>query len=493
MSRSLLTTPPRETRATAWLLLAAVLTLGALIGASTAHAISPTFVAEAKLDLCPEYQLGGVTIEVKFRVGVDATYQDATILSQQILDSQHGVFRVALPSGYGTVPLNVAAFCRNGYGLGKPSNEIPITNCQALALIDQDNDGIPNDMEDTDCGNYFSPADRSNPENVDTDGDGVRDLVELLSGTDAINPGSSPRPYIFASAPFDPDGDGNSQPIVFRPSSSTWFIRDANGPGNHQSFPFGTTGDVPFTYTPRNAGEDVGVVRTANRNLTWLFHGAGFLRNTGLRETSIPFGIYGDNLIPGPWELPGVTNPAVARLFNGYWSFFFYRADGTIRTVVWGVNGDIPKPDDYDGDGIFDVAVYRPSTFTTYAILSSNGSALIQTFGGPTVDHTVRGDFTGDGKSDISFWEPLSALFTSLTSDNGFDEALGAAKDPDHYQELTLGTYFVTLPLNWQLIGHKLHYSVVDHATGVRTYLPDNSSGSTPVTTQWGLPGDAQG
>lgn len=493
MDRSTSSEANARERRLAPLVLAAVLTIGAILAASTAHAISPTFVADAKLNLCPEYQLGGVAIEVKFRVGTDQTYQPATVVSENILDSRSGIFRVELPSGYGTVPLNVAAFCRNGFGLSKPSNEVPITNCQALSLIDQDSDGIPNDMEDLDCSNYFSPADRSNPENVDTDGDGVRDLVELLSGTDAINPGSSPRPYVFASAPFDPDADGTAQPVVFRPSSATWFIRDRNGIGNHLSFPFGTTTDVPITYTPRNGTSDVGVVRTIGRNLTWLLHGDGFLRTTNARETAIPFGIYGDNLVPGPWETAGVTNPAVARLFNGYWTFFFYLADGSIRTQVWGVNGDIPKPDDYDGDGIFDVAVYRPSTFTTYAIASSDGHAIIHTFGGPTVDHTVRGDYTGDGKSDISFWEPLSALFTSLTSDNGFDDALGAAQDPGHFQQLQLGTYFVTLPLNWQLINGKLHYTVIDHATGIRTYLPDNSSGSTPVSIQWGLPGDAQG
>ena len=74
----------------------------------------------------------------------------------------------------------------------------------------------------------------------------------------------------------------------------------------------------------------------------------------------------------GRWEKPGVSSAAVARLFNGHWTFFIKLSDGTIRQQVWGGNGDLPKPADYDGDGITDIAVFRPGSGQTFVIRSTS-------------------------------------------------------------------------------------------------------------------------
>ncbi|REK46149.1 MAG: hypothetical protein DWQ47_00005, partial [Acidobacteria bacterium] len=39
----------------------------------------------------------------------------------------------------------------------------------------------------------------------------------------------------------------------------------------------------------------------------------------------------------------------------------------------WGANGDVPSPGDFDGDGRFDPAVWRPSDRTWYIFGSTNG------------------------------------------------------------------------------------------------------------------------
>lgn len=475
----------------------------------SAFCANDTFPAQVTLTLCPEYQFGGVTIELAYTAGAATDERTPVITAEGNFDPQTNskTYDILLPNYYTTIPFNVFAYCRNRFGRGARSNIVSISNCDSLALRDDDGDGIPNNQEDTNCDNFYSPGDRSNPNNVDTDGDGVRDLVELISGTDPSNPGDSPRPIIFSGGPFDPDGDiasgGSSNPVVWRPSNGNWYIRDFQNTGNHLTFQFGLRGDIPFVYNPQPTPpsttifSDVGVIRNQNNKLDWYFHGPGLeVRNTdgsSVRENLLEFGLFGDNIVLGPWEHPQISNPAVARLFNDTWSFFIYQSDGSVRQVDFGHDGDVPKVQDYDGDGLFDIAVYRPSEGKTFVIYSSDSSTHIFHFGTGTADFSVRGDFTGDGKDDISFWEPITAMFTTMTSDNGFNEAGAAAKDPLYYQELQLGIYITHVPLNWNYQNGRMLYTVVDHQLGLRYFRQDNLPSNPPLSVQWGLPGDSQG
>ncbi len=471
------------------------LSLLALFSAGVAEAqLGSTFDAKATLTLCPEYRFGGVEVDVKYTVGVDPTVFDAEVIDSKINSEENtGTFTLRLPSFYGVLPFNVQAFCRSSRGTSDSSNSLSISNCDNLANYDVDQDGIPNHFEDTNCDNFFSPGDASNPDNVDTDGDGVRDLVEGLQGFDPTNPGDSPRPFVFSGQSFDPDGDDNANAVVWRGSVGTWFVKDFGNAGNTIAFPFGLPADIPFTYAPAGLTSNVGVIRFVGNQLQWLFRGAGFLRSSGQRATTINFGLFGDNIILGPWENPGVTSPAVARLFNNQWTFFVFLSDGSIRSQNWGGNGDIPKVQDYDGDGLFDIAVFRPSTSQTFIIRSGDNEVVTYDFGTGTADHTVRGDYTGDGIGDVSFWEPISGLFTVMTSDNGFNPSRAQAKDPDHYRELQLGLFNVHLPINWNVQNGQLLFTVVYHNSGLRFFRPDNESSNQPQVFQWGLPGDHQG
>lgn len=465
------------------------------LSAPSGVALSATLQARVKLQLCAEYPFGGVSASVKYRVANGTEFFDADVITQSIdTNTNSGTFEIELPSTLGTQELHVSAFCHNSFGGSDSSNVVTTSNCVSLSTIDSDLDGLPNNFEDTNCDNFFSPGDSSNPDNLDSDGDGIRDLIEVLSQTDPTNPGSSPRPRVWAGGPIDNDGDGNSNPIVWRNSNGYWFIRDFITPGNNLAFQYGLPGDIPFAYDAKGIPTTgVGVIRTTNNQFNWLFRGPGFIRNNASAESIIQFGVFGDNIVPGPWEEPGVTNPAVARLFNGGWTFYVYLADGSLRIQPWGRNGDVPFVSDYDGDGIFDIAVFRPEEQNIYSINSTDLRVSIFNFGTGTAEFTFRGDVTGDGKDDISFWEPINGMFSTMTSDNGFDDAAARAKDPDHYSETQLGLYFVHLPLSWNQSNGKTLYSVVDHASGWRFVRDDNDLSNPIEALQWGLPGDAQG
>ena len=462
----------------------------------SAIATSPDFfTTRLTIDLCPEYKLGNATLVIKYTIGENPTVYKTNILKQVVNSAKtSGTFDIELPATFGATPLHVFAYCYNRtQRQGEPSKQIEISNCSRLMEVDQDKDGLKDGIEDLDCSNEFSPGDYSNLHNVDTDGDGMRDLVEFVSNTDPANPGSSPRPLIFQPGPFDPDNNKESNPVIWRGSSGEWFIKDYKTAGQTLFFQFGASGDIPITYKPESRVSDVGVIRTIGGSYYWYFHGPGFRKANGERLRSIKLGYWGDNVAIGPWEKSGASNPAVIRYYNGVWEWDVFYSSGKIRRKVFGGPNDVPKFADYDGDGIFDIGVYRFADRKLYVVFSSDGSTHSYSFGTLTAENYYRGDVTGDGKDDITFWESKTTLFTTLTSDSGFDDLLVQTHDPIAYQEEQLGTYGETIPLSSFKIGNRIVYTVVDHNTGYRYYRMDNRQNAKLRKIQWGLPGDSQG
>jgi len=63
---------------------------------------------------------------------------------------------------------------------------------------------------------------------------------------------------------------------------------------------------------------------------------------------------------------------------KNYGEWFILRSeDSSFYSVPFGTNGDAPSPADYDGDGKFDTAVFRPSTSTWFINRSTAGIAIV--------------------------------------------------------------------------------------------------------------------
>ncbi len=73
--------------------------------------------------------------------------------------------------------------------------------------------------------------------------------------------------------------------------------------------------------------------------------------------------------------------------------------------MFFGLAGDVPVPADYDGDGVVDLAVFRPSTGTWH--VRGMGSMSL----GRDGDVPVEGQFDGQPGLDLAVFRPSSGTW----------------------------------------------------------------------------------
>lgn len=186
----------------------------------------------------------------------------------------------------------------------------------------------------------------------------------------------------------DWNGDGFKTPGVFRASTGTFFLSNAqNGDGVH-AFSMGSPGDMAVVGDWNNDGVDgIGLFRPSNG--TWYLSNR---LSTGPAEGAVAFGSPGDIPVPGDWNMDGTTTLGVFRPSNGTWyltNFFRSAAEGA---VGFGSPGDVPVVGDWNKDGLDSLGVFRPSNGTWY-LTNGHNNAVEGSFayGAPGDRPLVRG------------------------------------------------------------------------------------------------------
>jgi hypothetical protein len=204
----------------------------------------------------------------------------------------------------------------------------------------------------------------------------------------------------------DFSGDGQNDLTVFRSSEGNWYF--LNSPGNtFGSFRWGADGDIPVPGDfDRDGKTDIAVWRPGSGDW-YIFRSA-----TGAFQ-SFHWGANGDLPLAGDFDGDRVADFAVFRpnapnMGQGAWYITLSNLNSSFNTFIqWGAATDRPVPADYDGDGITDIAVYRPSEGTWYALLSSpNSEPFASTQWGIGEDIPQPADFDGDGKADVAVYRP---------------------------------------------------------------------------------------
>ncbi len=164
----------------------------------------------------------------------------------------------------------------------------------------------------------------------------------------------------------DYTGDGLADPSVYRAgrrpgfSKSLVLSESLRGPAGFETIQFGQHGDKAFpSHHFQGYGADM-MIRRADGP-----HGVFLVRYPWGYIESYPFGNAADTVVPGDYDDDGVIDLAVVRVGDDglfVWDFEPSGTPGfTVNRSVWGVAAtDVLAPGDYDGDGQMEFAIWRP-------------------------------------------------------------------------------------------------------------------------------------
>lgn len=211
--------------------------------------------------------------------------------------------------------------------------------------------------------------------------------------------------------PYDYDGDGKSDQIIYRPAAGGVFFLNSSAVGL-TTFAWGGPQffrPIHGDFDGDNRADYAVVVANGFGYLDWYVS-----RSSDNALYARSWGLHGDLTAVADFNGDNKDDIAVWRPAEGNWYVLY--EDGTAAVQQWGLAGDIPVPADYDGDGKADFAIWRPADGNWWIINSGFASGVTaESFSvhqwGLWGDYAMPGDYNGDGKADPAVWRPWNGTW----------------------------------------------------------------------------------
>ena len=175
-------------------------------------------------------------------------------------------------------------------------------------------------------------------------------------------------------------------------------FRQVNGFNRESLVRLNRTGGVDLSFNPNGLVKDGFILALGSQPTGNLVFGGGFNRPNSLRQD---LGRILNSSAPSDFDGDGLTDFGVFRPSDGIWYYLPTTAASNFSATRFGLSGDQTVAADFDGDGKTDIAVFRPSDGNWYILQSSDNQVKIIRFG-LNGDIPATADFDADGKSDIA-------------------------------------------------------------------------------------------